>query len=108
MPAGATVCVSAYDLMHDSETYASPDTFDPTRHAGRFVDVSDKFPVWGYGSLACPGRLHAALVMKLVMAKLLQEYDLSLEKPGARTRWYWETFTMPYQNTRMVLTERKR
>ncbi|KAJ2985551.1 hypothetical protein NUW58_g5466 [Xylaria curta] len=59
VPAGATVCVSAQDLMHNPQTYSEPDTFDPLRYTAenrktpsRFTDISESFPVWGYGSLA--------------------------------------------------------
>jgi cytochrome P450 len=60
IPAGSIACVSSYDLMHDPNDYHSPDTFSPFRfidkkHGGstsKFTDVSEKFPVWGYGSLA--------------------------------------------------------
>lgn len=60
VPAGATVCVSSYNLMHNPDTYSNPDSFDPTRflpgnakdQSRRFIDVSETFPVWGYGSLA--------------------------------------------------------
>ncbi|KAK5997455.1 Cytochrome P450 monooxygenase penP-like protein [Cladobotryum mycophilum] len=113
VPSGATVCVSAYDLMHDARTYAEPDSLDPTRHLPKdgkdqrkFTDVSETFPVWGYGSLACPGRLHASLVIKMVISKLLLGYYIRLEDPEARTRWSWETFTMPYETTRIVLKGR--
>ncbi|KAH8889144.1 cytochrome P450 [Thozetella sp. PMI_491] len=113
VPSGATVCVSAYNLMHDPQTYAEPDSFDPTRFLPRdeksqqskFSEVSETFPVWGYGSLACPGRFHASLVIKIVVSRLLLRYDLRLQDETARTRWSWETFTMPYGSTRLVLKE---
>jgi cytochrome P450 len=60
VPLGGTACVSAHDLMHDPQTYPSPDTFqgarfvpsDPGAPQSKFTEVSEKFPVWGYGSLA--------------------------------------------------------
>ncbi|KAI0481374.1 putative cytochrome P450 [Xylariaceae sp. FL0804] len=110
-PGGATVCVSAHDLMHDPRTYSSPYSFDPTRFRSekgqqRFTEVSESFPVWGFGSLACPGRFHAGLVIKMVLSHLLLGYELRLENDKARTRWSWETFTLPYESTRVVLTPR--
>ncbi|KAK8010137.1 cytochrome P450 [Apiospora arundinis] len=117
VPAGATVCVSAYDLMHDSRTYAEPDAFDPTRFLPRkdssttqqqrkFVEVSESFPVWGYGSLACPGRFHASLAMKMVLSGILLAFDIRLEDPKARTKWHWETFAMPYESTKVIFKRR--
>jgi cytochrome P450 len=105
--------VPAYDLMHNPDVYADPDSSDPTRHLlkgdtgqqNKFTEVSEHFPVWGYGSLACPGRLHASVVIKMILSELLPRYDLKLESPLASTRWSWETFTMPYERTRVILKE---
>lgn len=60
VPKGGTACVSAYDLMHDTQHYPSPDSFQGARFVpktkaapqSKFTEISDKFPVWGYGSLA--------------------------------------------------------
>lgn len=60
VPAGSTACVSSYDLMHDELTYPNPDEFDGRRfvttkssaRGTKLTEVSEKFPVWGYGSLA--------------------------------------------------------
>jgi cytochrome P450 len=60
VPAGTTVVVSSYDLMHNSTDYPSPHDFQLRRFietkssvkGTRFTEVSEKFPVWGYGSLA--------------------------------------------------------
>ncbi|KAF2274907.1 cytochrome P450 [Westerdykella ornata] len=112
---GGIVCVSAYDLMHNLNYYPRPDDFDGSRFVpkateqqSKFTEVSDKFPVWGYGSLACPGRFYASLIMKLIISQILLTYNVSLENEKARTKWYWESFTMPYESTRIVLRERCR
>jgi cytochrome P450 len=60
VPAGATVAVSSYDLMHNSNDYPCPNDFQPRRFLDtessvkdtKFTEVSERFPVWGYGSLA--------------------------------------------------------
>ncbi|KAF2867713.1 cytochrome P450 [Massariosphaeria phaeospora] len=113
-PSGSTVCVSSYDLMHNETDYPKPHEFQPRRFVDtasnvrgtKFTEVSEKFPVWGYGSLACPGRFHASIVMKLIISHIVMRYDLELEDDKARTLWSWETFTMPYESTRFVLKER--
>lgn len=109
------MCVPAYDILHDASIYSDPQTFDGGRflpksqgvHQERFTKVSHDFPMWGYGSLACPGRFHAALVIKIVISQLLLSYDLSLENEKSRRKWSWETFTMPCNSTRVVLKERQ-
>lgn len=133
VPAGSTVCVSAFDLMHNPETYPNPDSFEPTRffpkdkidQQRRFTEVSETFPVWGYGSLAwwvtesflymylwlankqqrSPGRLHASLAIKMVLSQLLLKYDLQLKDENARRMWSWETFAMPYESTQIILSQ---
>jgi cytochrome P450 len=59
-PSGSTVCVSSYDLVHNEKDYPEPNKFLPRRfidvdspvRGTKFTNVSEKFPVWGYGSLA--------------------------------------------------------
>ena len=60
VPAGSTVCVSSYNLMHDAQVYPNPDDFNGHRfvttkskaRGTKLTEVSETFPVWGYGSLA--------------------------------------------------------
>jgi cytochrome P450 len=101
-------------MLHDPSRYLNPETFDGARFLPnhecndqvRFTKVAHDFPMWGYGSLACPGRFHAALVIKIVISQLLLKYDLSLENEKARRKWSWETFAMPCESTRIVMKER--
>lgn len=53
-----------------------------------------------------PGRFHASIVMKLVIAHIVMRFRIKLEDERARTLWSWETFIMPYESTRFVLQER--
>lgn len=113
-PAGSTVCVSAHDQMHDEKFYLKPDDFRPSRfvdtdgplRGAKFVEVSEKYPIWGYGSLACPGRVHASSVIKIIIVQMLKRFDISLENELERRMWSWETFRMPYESTRFILKER--
>ncbi len=70
VPTGKVACLSARDIMSDEANYTSPEIFDGSRFVpaaqedvkvqdqdsdsgfSNFTDVTDKFPVWGYGSLA--------------------------------------------------------
>jgi len=114
VPAGSMACVSSYDLMHDEKNYPNPYEFDGLRFVSRasgmkgtkFTDISERFPVWGYGSLACPGRFYASLVMKLSIAHLITSFDIHLEDKNARLKWSWETFTMPYEKTQILVKKR--
>ncbi|KAE8168177.1 cytochrome P450 [Aspergillus tamarii] len=113
-PAGATVCVSNWNVTRDASTYPDPDTFDGARFANgksndrtkMFADVSEKHLIWGYGSLACPGRLHATYVMKLMIASFITRWDIRLEREDMRSHWMYESFSMPYQSTAVILQPR--
>jgi hypothetical protein len=61
----------------------------------------------GLFSVCSPGRWHASVVMKLVIAHIVMGYEIRLEDEKARTLWRWETFIMPYESTRFLLKERK-
>ncbi|KAJ6021161.1 cytochrome P450 [Penicillium herquei] len=113
-PAGATICVSNWDASRDSDIYPNPDSFDGARFVNgnsndrttRFGDVSERHLIWGYGSLACPGRLHATYVIKLTVASIIARWDIKLEKENMRSHWTYESFSMPYQSTSIILQPR--
>jgi cytochrome P450 len=59
VPQGATVCVPAYEMMHDAARYPDPYLFKGARFVceggkdqRKFTQVAHDFPIWGYGSLA--------------------------------------------------------
>ncbi|EED20038.1 cytochrome P450, putative [Talaromyces stipitatus ATCC 10500] len=114
VPAGAVVCVDSYAASHNPRIYPRPETFDAGRftngqshdQTNRFTDVSENYLIWGFGSLACPGRHHASLVLKLVVATLLVDYELELDAKRSRRHWMWESFSIPYNSTRLVLRRR--
>ena len=43
----------------------------------------------------------------MVLVKLIQEYDFRLEDDSKRIKWFWETFQMPYESTRVLMKKRK-
>lgn len=45
----------------------------------QFVSMSKKSMMFGYGRHACPGRFFAGNEIKLILAKILQDFDLKLE-----------------------------
>ncbi|CRG90582.1 7-alpha-hydroxycholest-4-en-3-one 12-alpha-hydroxylase [Talaromyces islandicus] len=107
---GVVACVSAIDILRNKEAYPDPDEWRGDRfvttpaavQGSKFSDVSEYFPTWGFGALACPGRFHAALVMKIILAHIVSHYEVTLESKG-RTKFMWESFTLPYDSTRVSL-----
>ena len=49
-----------------------------------------------------PGRWHGALVIKMAIIHLVTNYDFRLEDEKAKTHFFWETFQMPYESTRVL------
>ena len=47
-------------------------------HLHQFVTTDKNNPQFGHGIYACPGRFYATLEMKLILVKLLQNYDFKL------------------------------
>ncbi|KAK8043765.1 hypothetical protein PG994_012603 [Apiospora phragmitis] len=64
----------------DPETYRHPDMFEGLRHCGGqpFRNVDNDVLTWGSGRWACPGRFVANAMAKLVLVKLVLEYDFRL------------------------------
>jgi len=42
----------------------------------------------------------------MALVELLQKYDFHLEDEGARVKWWWETFQMPVEKTRVLVRKR--
>ncbi|KAL2793385.1 cytochrome P450 [Aspergillus keveii] len=131
IPAGSTVCVSSYNILHNPSIYPDPESFDGRRfiqpeheqkhlqdrgpdsssggcNRNRYTEVSEENLLWGYGSLACPGRHHASTVLKLLLVNFLMNFEMRLVDENKRSSWCWEEFTLPVESTRVLLTRRAR
>ncbi|RDW90536.1 cytochrome P450 [Aspergillus mulundensis] len=107
VPAGSTLAVSSYAVSRNATVYADPEAFDGRRFvngcngaqckdpASRFADVSENHLIWGYGSLACPGRHHASFILKIVIVHIVTNYSLQLVDAEGPRWWAWEDFRMP-------------
>lgn len=82
-------------MLHDPDHYTDPETFDAyrfykirtqndapdpngfkNREQYQFVSVTKENASFGFGKHACPGRFFAANEIKLIMAGLLQQFDV--------------------------------
>ncbi|KAG7005467.1 FAD-dependent monooxygenase [Physcia stellaris] len=123
--AGDWVCLPQQAMMRDARFYPQPTSFEPTRfirqgeqntrgralpHAKavrpRFTDVGSRWPIWGLGTAACPGRFYASLAMKLILVHILKHYDCKLldeQSPRSRS---WRSSIVPRSST-IVLFQRR-
>ncbi|PWY75771.1 cytochrome P450 [Aspergillus eucalypticola CBS 122712] len=114
IPAGSILCVSSYDATRNEHIYPDPEKFDGKRFingrckdtSNKFADVSENHLIWGYGSLACPGRHHAAFMIKIIVVHIVTNYSLRLADPEAPRWWTWEDFRMPFASTRVLFSKR--
>jgi len=73
--------------FHDLRTSSTPDPLKySTREQYQFVTATKEFMAFGYGRHACPGRFFAANEIKLILSRLLLEYDLRM--PDGLTERY--------------------
>lgn len=104
LPVGVTIEIPAYGITRDEETFPNADKFDGLRFYklrqmgetfnkpiadseksstsiesathNQFVSVTQNSLTFGYGRHACPGRFFAANEIKLILSRLLLEWDI--------------------------------
>jgi ent-kaurene oxidase len=88
IPKDTWVTFPSAEIMMDSSFYPEPETFDGlrnyrkrlelieagTKHLATQPSTSDLS--FGYGNRACPGRFFAVSALKMVLSKILMEYDI--------------------------------
>jgi len=87
VPGGTLVEMNAYTPAHVSSNFREPFSFRPERWLGdpRFnADIKGASQPFGIGPRGCIGRNLAYIEMRLVLARLLWNFDLELEE-GSRT-----------------------
>ena len=91
IPKGARIAWAGHELANDADVVARPERFDPLRsYRKRHADYEKnkhRFTAgqtnaaslsFGYGGQACPGRYFAVAEIKLVLMRLLLEFEFRL------------------------------
>ncbi|KAI5861450.1 cytochrome P450 [Durotheca rogersii] len=104
LPAGRLIETPHALAVNDPAVYKNPETFDAhrfldlrngtaedllgykNREQHQFVTVTKDFMHFGYGRHACPGRFFAANEIKLILARILLDYNLRM--PDGLTERY--------------------
>ena len=99
IPAGVLIEVPAAAIYADEHYYPNSDTFDGNRSfnlratgkaadiaRNQFVTTNEMNLNFGYGRHACPGRFFATNEIKMVLARLILEYDIKM--PDGQTERY--------------------
>ncbi|KAJ7757069.1 cytochrome P450 [Mycena metata] len=77
IPKGTTVIANIWAITHDSEVYADPFVFDPTRHLGENPQADPFNFVFGYGRRVCPGATLAEDSLFLAISNILATFNIS-------------------------------
>ncbi|KAK2050988.1 cytochrome P450 oxidoreductase GliF [Colletotrichum caudatum] len=91
IPPGVMAVVDAQEINRSPDLWDNPDQFDMDRfyrlremsgndNRYHFVTTSSNSPGWGDGTQACPGRFFATSTLKIVIAHVVMNYDISLSK----------------------------
>ncbi|KAI1824870.1 cytochrome P450 [Xylaria intraflava] len=96
IPQGATVCISGWGLHHDENQYPRPFEFVHDRYlrdsseeesqsnakpamgasSPAAIEPDEYFSPWGIGKHACPGRFFAVDIIKMIVTRILLEYEV--------------------------------
>ncbi|RAL03515.1 cytochrome P450 [Aspergillus ibericus CBS 121593] len=93
VPGGTTVSVCQWACYRSESNFGEPDAFAPERWLGeergrRFEgDVKSAFNPFSLGPHNCPGQNLAWLELRLILARLLWRYDLSIPPGVELPRW---------------------
>lgn len=82
LPSGSTVAFSHYVTHHLPELYPEPERFNPARWSGLDPSPYEYLP-FGSGPRMCIGASFAGLILRVVLATMLQRFRFSVV-PGAR------------------------
>lgn len=99
LPPGASIAIPGGPMSRDSMFYKNPQRFDGLRFyrpeddgGGRSTNAQTDYTgiepgnlSWGNGRFTCPGRWYAAAMIKMIVANLLLNYEVSFP-PGQTER----------------------
>ncbi|OCH93180.1 cytochrome P450 [Obba rivulosa] len=80
IPAGATILVNQWAILHDEQHYSDPFAFNPDRFCVRDDVSTPLHPAeasFGHGRRICPGRHFANDVLWLMMVNILAAFNIS-------------------------------
>lgn len=117
IPAGTRVTCANADILNDNTP--SPSSFDPMRayrkryqsgelnkhQAGQTEKENLHF---GYGKQACPGRFFAVGEIKLVLVRLLNEFDFKYPSGKSRPRnFFADENVFPDPRARLLMRKKR-
>ncbi|KAI1845356.1 hypothetical protein JX266_008451 [Neoarthrinium moseri] len=112
IPYGGTVSIPQWSIHHDDTVYEEALSFRPFRFYDEkentcvsLATTSENFLSFGHGKRVCPGRLYAAVTLKLVLAFVVMNYDVMPLAERPTGHWLGTNHGPPLKAT---LTVRRR
>ncbi|KAF5853810.1 hypothetical protein GGP41_006589 [Bipolaris sorokiniana] len=122
IPAGVIVEVPSDAVSFDPAVFTNPEEFDGFRFykmrenastgeiaRSQFVSSNERDMLFGYGKHACPGRFFAANEIKIILVRMITDYDIIM--PDGRKERYEpiqvDRQIMPNPNNPLLLRRRK-
>ncbi|MBI1277320.1 MAG: cytochrome P450 [Anaerolineaceae bacterium] len=108
IPKGSTLMMSMYVIHHDARYWEQPDEFHPERFAAANEEHIPKYAYFpfGGGPRVCVGNQFAMMEAQLILATILQRYQLSLV-PGQDIKPNPLVTLRPQPDIQMSLTKRE-
>ncbi|KAK3384415.1 cytochrome P450 [Lasiosphaeria ovina] len=119
VPRGSYLMLDLAGTHHDADLYENPDVYDPFRFSREreeykarpqdqkdpaealrvqrlgMVTTSDEFLAFSHGRHACPGRFFVAHELKMILAYLLENYDIKPLAERPKPLWIGQTIIPP-------------
>ena len=105
LPAGAVAAASIYLVHHRADLWPDPEKFDPNRFIGKKADPTHYFP-FGGGTRRCLGMAFANYEMKVVLATILANVDIS-RAPGPPSRLVRRGITLAPSDGMRLIAQRR-
>ncbi|PCH39777.1 cytochrome P450, partial [Wolfiporia cocos MD-104 SS10] len=118
IPPGLIVTASTAATHYDERLYEEPYLFKPFRFYERrqnpeeackhqYHSTSAEFITFGHGRGACSGRFFAAYVIKLLLACILHNYDVTISGTDSRPKnQFIGTVIMPSSSAKILIRKR--
>lgn len=119
LPKGTHICMATNAIQNDPAVTPDPEAFEPMRYyelrkrpgeenKHQFSNADRTALNFGHGKNACPGRFFASLEIKMLLTRLLMEYDVKLPKgKGRPANFTAHEFLVPDMNVHVLCRKRR-
>ncbi|KAB8210218.1 cytochrome P450 [Aspergillus parasiticus] len=95
LPKGAHISMAVNAIQNDPDVTPDPEVFDGFRyyklrqregeaHLHQFSTTQDRILNFGHGPNSCPGRFFASLEIKVILVRLLMDYEFKFKRGNER------------------------